>query len=197
VTLGHLKRAPKIVRNALRDLRYGALLGGTTRTKHKQLGAFDTANSDYDDLPLLFAAAAVTPADVLVDVGCGKGRVLNWLLGEFPANRIYGIEIDQEVAMRTAKRLRPYSQVSILCGDATTLLPADGTVFYLFNPFDGSMVARFIASFLAADGGPKRRIVYYNCKFVELFRGDARFLVEEIELPGSHRSALIRLRAAA
>jgi SAM-dependent methyltransferase len=190
------RRAPKTIRNALLDLRYGGLLGGTTRTKYAELGAFDTANSDYTDLPALFGAAGVTGGDVLVDVGCGKGRAINWLLGHYPANEIVGIEIDPEICAHTARRLRRYKRVQIRCGDATTMLPAEGTVFFLFNPFDQAAMARFIAALLEAGG--RKRVIYYNCTFVRLFLDDPRFGVEEIELPSrSHRSALITLAPAA
>ncbi len=179
----------------MRDLRYGGLLGGTIRSRYEHLGAFHVTNTPYDDLPFLFARADVTPDDVFVDVGCGKGRVINWLLAHHPQNRIVGIELDPEVCAATTKRLRRFGNVQIVCGDATSLLPESGTLFYLFNPFDGQVLRRFAAAFLAgADPAKRRRIVYYNCKFVDVFRDDPRFTVDEIELPsGSHRSALIRL----
>ena len=50
---------PKIVRNAVRDLRYGAPLGGTIRTRYAHLGAHDVGNADYDDLAILFAGVEV------------------------------------------------------------------------------------------------------------------------------------------
>jgi hypothetical protein len=86
--------------------------------------------------------------------------------------------------------------VEIVSGDATKLLPADGTVFYLFNPFDESVMRRFIDAFLAGGMDPRRRIVYHNCKSVQLFADNPRFEIEPIELPsGNFRSALITLRA--
>ncbi|HWB23579.1 MAG TPA: class I SAM-dependent methyltransferase [Gaiellaceae bacterium] len=190
-----IRRAPKTVRNAVADLRYGGLLGGTTRTKYAELGAFDTANSDYADLPALFAAADVKPGDVLVDVGCGKGRALNWLVGHYGANEIVGIEIDPEICARTARRLRRFKRVQIVCGDAIALLPAEGTVFYLFNPFDERTMQRFADALLElGDTGSTRRVIYYNSKFLDPFRQDPRFGISEIELPSrSHRSALITL----
>jgi hypothetical protein len=190
------RRAPKTLRNALLDLRYGGFLGGTTRTKYAELGAFDTANSDYTDLPALFGAAHPTDGDVLVDVGCGKGRAINWLLGHYPANEIIGIEIDPEICAHTTRRLRRYKRVQIRCGDATTMLPPEGTIFFLFNPFDEAAMARFIAALLETGG--RKRVIYYNCKYVRLFLDDPRFEVEEIELPSrSHRSALITLPVSA
>lgn len=186
-------RALKSLRNATVDLRFGRFLGGTIRSRYEHLGAFHVANSDYDDLPFLFRAAEIARDDVLVDVGCGKGRVINWLLRHYPANAVYGIELDPEVCAATAKRLRRFANVKIVCGDATTMLPSDGTLFYLFNPFDEHVLRRFADAFLAEpDAAKKRRIVYYNCKYVDVFRDDPRFAVDEIEVPASHRSALIR-----
>jgi SAM-dependent methyltransferase len=130
-----IRRAPKAARNAVRDLRYGKPLGGTIRTKYAHLGANDVGNADYEDLALLFADVPVGPDDVIVDVGCGKGRSLNWFLERYPANRIVGIELDPDICADTAKRLRKHERVTVVCGDATAMLPDDGTVFYLFNPF--------------------------------------------------------------
>jgi hypothetical protein len=59
-------------------MRYGRPLGGTIKTRFAHLGAYDTANADYKDLAKLFA-------HLLVDVGCGKGRAINWFLSEYPS----------------------------------------------------------------------------------------------------------------
>ena len=190
-----VRRTPTIARNAVRDLRYGSFLGGTVKTRYEHLGAHDVGNVEYEDLPPLFAPANVQPDDVIVDVGAGKGRSINWLLDRFPRNRIVGIELDPEIAAKTARRLRRFPNVTILSGDATELLPRDGTVFYLFNPFDANVMRRFIDAFTADGMDPRRRIVYHNCKDVQLYRDDPRFHVEEIALPsGSFRAALITLR---
>src|SRR5438093_966038 len=132
-----LRRIPKTARNVVRDLRFGGKpLGGTVKSRYAHLGAHDVGNADYDDLAILFREADVQPDDVIVDVGAGKGRAINWLVRAHPSNRIVGIELDPEICAETAKRLARFDQVEILCGDALELLPADGTLFYLFNPFD-------------------------------------------------------------
>ena len=190
-----IPRAVKSLRNAAVDLRFGRFLGGTIRSRYEHLGAFHVANSDYDDLPSLFAAAAIDRDDVLVDVGCGKGRVINWLLMHHPANAIVGIELDPEVCAATARRLRRFEQVKIICGDATTMLPSEGTLFYLFNPFDEHVLRRFADAFLSEpDAGKKRRIVYYNCKFLEPFRNDSRFEVTVLQGTRNHASALVYVK---
>jgi hypothetical protein len=188
-----IRRLPRTARNAVRDLRYGALLGGTIRTRHADAGAHDVGNADYDDLSALFKSVEVTPEDVIVDVGSGKGRAINWFVSRYPANRIYGIELDPEICAAAAKRLRRRAKVTILCGDAIELIPEEGTLFYLFNPFAEHVMRRFIEAFLAAGAGGSRRVVYHNCKFIDLFLDDPRFDVQRIDLR-SFRSALIRVK---
>ena len=195
------RRAARIARNAVLDLRYGRPLGGTARTRYAHLGAFDTANSSYEDLPALFAAAALAAGDLVVDVGCGKGRVLNWLLRNYPGTDLVGIELDPEIAARTRRRLRRHDAVRIVTGDAASELPAAASVCYLFNPFDESVVARFAETLARLEplaDGRARRIVYCRCKFLGPFERSDRFAIRPIELPsGRHRAALITLLPAA
>jgi len=184
-----------MVRSALRDLRYGRPLGGTVRSRYAHLGAFHATNSPYEDLDRVFAGVDVGPDDVVVDVGCGKGRSLNWLLGRFPRNRIVGVELDPELCAQTARRLRRHTNVLVVCGDATELIPPEGTVFYLFNPFDAEVTARFARALLAR--GRPARIVYYNAKFLDAF-ADPRFTVRELtDWRLAHRSAHVTLDPAA
>ena len=192
-----IRRAPKMVRNAVRDLRYGAFLGGTVRSRYEHLGAHDVGNADYDDLAILFAAADVRADDVIVDVGAGKGRAINWLLAHHPENRIVGIELDPEICAATAKRLRRHAQVEILCGDAIELLSADGTLFYLFNPFEAEVMERFRDRLAEVRAGRGRtRIVYYNVKALDLFEDDPRFAVTPLDDPRlTLPSALVELQA--
>jgi SAM-dependent methyltransferase len=187
-----IQRAPVMLRSALRDLRHGRPLGGTVRSRHEHLGAFHATNSPYEDLERVFRDVSVGPADVIVDVGCGKGRSLNWLIERFPANAIYGIELDPELCAATAKRLRRRRNVTVVCGDATGLIPPEGSVFYLFNPFDGNVMSRFASALL--ERGRPATIVYYNAKFLAPFQADKRFSVRELDDASlAHRSAVVTL----
>ncbi len=188
-----VRRMPTIVRNAIRDLRYGGLLGGTIKTKQAHLGAHDVGNAEYDELARLFASVSVAPDDVIVDVGCGKGRAINWFLSQYPRNAIVGIELDPDVCARTAKRLRRKPNVTVLCGDATELLPENGTLFYLFNPFEEPVLAKF-AEALLRGSGDGRRVVYYNCKFLGPFEGNPRFEVTPLAGTRNHTSALVYVK---
>ena len=59
-----------------------------------------TSSAHYGYLGKLFSNenVPIRPDDVLVDVGSGKGRVLNFWLQKGLRNRIVGIEIDERWA---------------------------------------------------------------------------------------------------
>lgn len=142
-------------------------------------------NANYDDLPILFEAGEIQPEDVIVDVGAGKGRAINWLLSHHPRNRIIGIELDPQICSRAAHRLRNYPQVTIVCGDAIKLLPAEGTIFYMFNPFNEEVMIRFRDALLSARAGRtgRTRLIYYNAESLSVFSSHPRFQASMIDSP--------------
>jgi SAM-dependent methyltransferase len=190
--LPRLARAGVSLRHVLFDLRFGAVLGGGQSRSGPDDPYF--GNSPYDVLEPLFSAAGIRLDDVVVDVGCGKGRVINWLLRYHPHNDVIGIELDPGVAVRTARRLHRYEQVRIVCGDVRENIPPEGSLFYLYNPFDADTMRGFIHALAAKNHAAHEvRLIYHNCRFVDLFR-DARFSVDEFQLANTtHRSAIIRL----
>jgi SAM-dependent methyltransferase len=178
-------RASRVVYNASVDVRFGGLLAGEIPTRFAELGANETANSDYLALDRMFADP-VSPDDVLVDVGCGKGRVINFWLRKGLTNKIVGLELDDRVAARTRRRLSHYPNVTIVTGHAVENLPADGTLFYLFNPFQADVVAAFKKRLAeqARERG-RVRVIYNNCKHVSLFVDDPEWDVHVVDLHGS------------
>jgi SAM-dependent methyltransferase len=127
----------RTVENICVDLLYGGSCARWKRTPYKRLGSRDTESSAYAQLRTLFdpARVPIRSNDVLVDIGCGRGRVINFWLKQGYRNRLFGIELDESIARLTRERLRSYRNVTILSGDALELLPAEATLFYLFNPF--------------------------------------------------------------
>ncbi len=175
-----------IIRNLLLDMRYGGSLAGSIPSQDSDKGAYDVANVQYSVLPLIFSDR-VGPSDVVVDVGCGKGRVINWLLSRGIRNRIVGIELNSEVAMATNKRLARYRNVQIIAGDAIDNLPADGTIFFLFNPFNATVMERFkerLRTLFGDRGGIT--VLYYAAVHLEVFRNDPHWVLEEHELGEDH-----------
>src|SRR5690349_8783264 len=111
------RKAIRLAKNAAIDLRYGGFLGGSTTSSHLLRGAYETVNSDYTVLSQI-VPPVIRPDDVVVDVGCGRGRFINFLLYRGYLNRIIGIELNAEIAERTRLRLRRHRTVEIRCGNA-------------------------------------------------------------------------------
>jgi len=161
-------RALRIVRNALSDLRFGAPLAIWYLRNRRQ------ANTDYAALESM-TFGPIRNEDVLVDIGCGAGRVVNHWLALGCSNRIIGLELDPVLAERTRTRLRRHPNVRIITGDALELLPEDGTIYYLFNPFGAPQVVGLEARL--REIGSRRlggvRVIYHNPKHLDVFRNES------------------------
>jgi len=169
------------IRNLLFDARYGGFSGEFGRTRRARYCR--VVNTDYALMPQIFAGR-IRADDVLVDVGCGRGRVINWWLDQGHRGPIIGLELLEDVAASTRSRLKRFANVTIVSGDAIANLPPEGTLFFLFNPFGTvDLTRRFIEQFAARFTGTSGvRIIFYACIHVECFKQDPRWDVEEVEL---------------
>ncbi len=172
------------------DLRYGGYTGGVRESRFSHLGANETASTRYAALPHLLGPY-LRSGDVLVDVGCGRGRVLNWVLHDGRAAVIYGLEIDPEIANELRHRLRRHSKVRVLTGDALILLPDDATIFYVWHSFEKDIMVKFRDAVIQKYGAlgtlHALRIVYHNAQYAEVWQDDTRCRVKEIPLPADER----------
>lgn len=74
-----LAKLQRKIRNAALDVRHGTLLcGWADESPFADQGANPAGNSDYEVLYQVFAGR-IEADDVLVDVGCGRGRVIKLL----------------------------------------------------------------------------------------------------------------------
>ncbi len=90
----------------------------------------------------LIMASALSEADVLVDLGSGLGHV-SLLASMLTGVQSFGIEVKAAYAasaQECAQRLRQ-SRVRFIPEDARTADLSIGTVFYLYSPFTGSILA--------------------------------------------------------
>jgi protein-L-isoaspartate O-methyltransferase len=166
--LAKLQRYARSLRNLIRDVRFGGrFLGGGVPTRFAHLHANDVANSDYHAMAEMFGRVALSEHSVVVDVGCGKGRVINFLLSRGAKCEIIGVEIDPDIARATAQRLRRYPNVRIETGNIIDLWPERATVFYVYNPFGAPVVEQFCDR-LAAHSRPFV-VLYYNCLHRQIF----------------------------
>ncbi len=167
-TLRHIFTAvlPKIYL----DLRFGGGYCFDVPELNKGTGLHGLVHSNLADLHFVFGHVTIQPSDVLVDVGCGAGRVLNYWLSLGLPNKLIGIEYDPETARRAVRTYRRRRNVEILEGDAVEIAPAcGGTLFYFFNPLMPDGVARFEA---ALRGRPVR-VLYYYPRYPQAFENEA------------------------
>jgi len=166
----------RVVQNAVIDLRFGAALGGTYLWNRR------ATCSDYALLEQIFADRVRTD-DVLVDVGSGGGRVINHWLRKGHQGRIYGLEYDSALAAKSSRRLRKFTNVNIVAGDATVDLPDDGTLYYLFNPFGREAMSRFADRLGESIVRNPRKItvLYFNCKHLDVVALDPRCSLTSVQ----------------
>ena len=151
------------------DLAFGGKLCRTDLNENiYSNGRHTMVHTDYHVLRDIFARVPLTPDDVLVDVGCGEGRVINFWLSRRLKNPIIGIETVEAVAEEARKRYRKYPNVSIVTGDALSNLPRNGTLFYLYNPFGDEVVAAFEKAIRPLGA----RIVFHQNNYMEPFQSD-------------------------
>lgn len=155
------------------DIRYSRRsLKGNIKTSYKHLGANDVYHTKYRVMPIIFNLVRIQKKDVLVDVGCGKGRIINYWLSRKLKNKIIGLELDKAVAKNTARQLSRWRNVTILQGDAIGNLPSDGTIFYFYNPFAAEKVEQFEARLCELFADKAVKVIYYNPVSVYAFYND-------------------------
>jgi SAM-dependent methyltransferase len=124
--------------------------------------------SGWNYLPSVLGRKDVSPTDVFVDFGSGKGRVL-YQAAKYPFARVIGVEISAALSEAARRNLAHSRQrlactsVEVVTADATEFeIPDDMTYAYFYYPFVGDTFARVIANIVASlDRNPRRlRIIY-------------------------------------
>jgi len=108
-----------------------------------------------------------------IDLGSGKGRIV-LIAALLPFRRVVGVEFVKEfheIALANLRRWRAsqllWGKVTLRCEDAATFeFPPDSLVVYLFNPFDGRLVAKVMGNLAASIRERPRDVVilYVNPK---------------------------------
>jgi SAM-dependent methyltransferase len=116
------------------------------------------------------------PEDVLVDIGCGKGRVLCVAAARATFRRAVGIELMRdlvEIARDNASRMRLRTPVQVVQGSAAEVSVDDGTVYFLFNPFGESTLGAVLENLRRSlEARPRQlRVFYRNPRFARLLEG--------------------------
>lgn len=94
--------------------------------------------TSYAVLERLAKSGYVGKDDILIDYGCGKGRVSFYMNHAVGCDSV-GIEYDPALCAAADENLSGYTarrgKVSFKCVSAEDYLPGNETCFYFFNPF--------------------------------------------------------------
>ena len=111
----------------------------------KSHGATGSQSAPYLGLDVVLQDLHMTPDDSFIDIGCGKGRVLAYLLSRgYTRCSITGVEINPDVANIARGWTAAYKNVEIVEGDAFGLDFNDYTVLFMYRPMETDAFIMFV-----------------------------------------------------
>jgi SAM-dependent methyltransferase len=165
-------RAKRVLSTLLLERRFG--LETTEVVELSKLDLADEARNNYipsswGTMKRIAQTREITPRDVFVDFGSGKGRMV-FLAAQYPFKRVVGIELAADLhhvaqanIARNRERLR-CPDVQLVNQDVLSFpIPDDMTFAYFFNPFTGNVftsVADNIGASLQRN--PRRLTIVYT-----------------------------------
>jgi cyclopropane fatty-acyl-phospholipid synthase-like methyltransferase len=130
----------------------------------------DYMPTSYQNTLTLLKAAGVGKDSVVIDFGCGLGRVV-FAAAHLGAKQSIGVEFDEDL-FRAAESNKISSKfkdkVSFSHTDASQFnIPVDANIFFFFNPFGAATMADVIQNIEKSIKTTPRKItiVYYNPRF--------------------------------
>lgn len=95
----------------------------------------------YCVLQRLADSGYLRPEQLLIDYGCGKGRVGFFLRSELGC-RCVGIEYDERIFQQAVENRQAFRQdgVDFICCRAEVYPPEEADCFYFFNPFSAEIL---------------------------------------------------------
>ncbi len=150
----------------------GRSMSDTVSTE--QRGAYPAQCISYPYLQEFVKNVKFDREDVFVDVGCAWGRLIGYLMRKTEIRRLIGIELNEEVGAFAQSAFCKKQNVNIIIGDAVQQVPEEGTVFYLFNPFDGDILDAFLGRLEAMIKHPVR-LLYLHPMHKEIFEKHPRW----------------------
>lgn len=135
---------------------------------------FGYESPDYANLRRIINFVDPKPDDVVYDLGAGMGRVV-CLFARRKVKRCVGLELYPslcEIAERNAQMLRGrVSPIEIRQGDVAQADLADGTIYFLFNPFGAATLQSVLDRVNEAGQTqpPEVEFIYYKDVHADVF----------------------------
>lgn len=161
---------PTRVSNLLWEVGLGISTRGVLDVEHPD--SYHYAAVPYRTVRKILKRLALTRADVFIDVGCGKGRVL-CSAARYPVREVVGLDLSTELcdqARVNAQRMRGRrAHIAVHDSDALEFDYSAGTVFTFFNPFGPATLDSVLAKIREQVGSRVIRIAYANPMHQETF----------------------------
>lgn len=108
------------------------------------LGATGSEATCYWALDKIFNGESFSENDSFIDVGCGKGRVLAYMINKDYPCSLTGIELNKDVAEYAQSWSQRYKKLRIIHGNAFEHDYNGYTVLFLGRPFETEAFQKFI-----------------------------------------------------
>lgn len=142
----------------------------------------------YSVLKRLAESEYIDQNSIVIDYGCGRGRVgffLNYEVG----CRTIGIEYDERIYRQAQKNLKTYakkSKIEFVCMNAEEYEVIEADCFYFFNPFSveilRSVLGRILDSYYKVPRSMRLFFYYPNDEYLaELMTHEELMFLDEIE----------------
>jgi hypothetical protein len=174
------------------DLKFGVDTGGFVEAKRLVSGHphdghsvsyWGTATSLFQGAIARWSESlAATPCTIrdysLIDMGCGKGRVV-MLASDFPFQKVIGVELSPMLVSIAQQNLAKWRAMPHLCEDIGVLqadvlevpFPESAVLVYVFNPFDAHLTQLLLDRLqtLSRSRSAPIDIIYMRPEYAELF----------------------------
>jgi SAM-dependent methyltransferase len=166
---GPMKQPLARVGNIWWEHRLGIETRGVVPIDHADSVHYGTMS--YSTIWQILDHLALSPSDVFVDIGCGKGRVL-CCAARYSVGQVIGVDLSGPlcaVARENARRLRGrQAPISVHHGLANDFDYSLATVLFLFNPFGEATLGPLLEK-IGRDARRVVRIAYANPLFDHTF----------------------------
>lgn len=115
------------------------------KNRKKSLGiGVQYSLTNYLAINEILSHVSLSAEDKIIDIGCGKGRVLAYLLSKKYPCEIYGIEEEKIFANTCIEWTKKYNNAHVVCSDVFSIDYNDYSVLYLNRSFQGQESFKFI-----------------------------------------------------
>ncbi|HAR92211.1 MAG TPA: hypothetical protein DCR28_03870 [Eubacterium sp.] len=107
-------------------------------------GATSSTATNYCVLKEVVDTKNLNENSKFIDVGCGKGRVLSYLVHEKAKCKAVGVELNEEVANIAKSWTKNYENLEVITGNVFDMDMSEYTDFCLSRPFEADAFKKFL-----------------------------------------------------